>query len=1674
MSKIPSISAGMPSISIVTPSYNQAEYLEECIDSILSQNYPNLEYIIMDGGSSDSSVEIIKKYEKYLTYWQSRPDGGHYRAIDEGFRRSSGEIMGWLNSDDKFHPGGLRVLAEVFTSVPHVEFLSGSMVGFDGYGKVVRLNRQGLTWSRSMLLDRNNFRSDLFVMQEATYWRRSLWERAGGYLDTRYALAADFELWVRFTRFAQLHSVNALTAGFRKHGNAQRSHALHNEYIRECEHIVDAEEVRASFDSSLADVCPPLIKYPLFRNGPPFTEKIAYPKISIVTPSFNQAAYLEECIGSTLSQNYPNLEYIIMDGGSSDGSVEIIKKYEKYLAYWQSRPDGGQYHAINDGFSRSSGEIMGWLNSDDKLHPGALWLIADVFRAQPDFEWIMGMPTVWDSSGALGSVVHPPPRWSRELYLRGEIGPPHIQQESTFWRRRLWERAGARLDLSLEYAADMELWSRFFRHSQLHTIDAMLGGFRAQPHQKTALHMESYNREVAGVVEREGKFFRAAKEQTLLPAPSPVSLATSVGHGHSRITADNFGFFTYSRITHFPFFAGLDLELYGLPPNPEGCDLKIYQDLLVFSFIRGNIPPGSRLLEVGGGDSRVLRPLHEDYECWNLDKLEGLGNGPVEVRSTDFRLVRDYIGAFNPELPDGYFDFVFSISVFEHVEEGEQNFRNILGDIARVLKPGGLSLHCFDMVARDSDVWTNSFLPYIFEHVPTLNSFVPLKQVFLDPHTYVMSQLAYETFWRPATHVPYQQFGFPLSYNVLWRKENQVVNNLVAAEVPNKKQYAISAIVTTYASEAFMRECLEDLEEQTVADQLEIIVVDAASPQNERAIVEEFQQRYGNIKYIRTKERIGIYAAWNIAIKNASGRYCISFSTNDRLRREACEILKRSLDDNPEVMLVYGNTWFTLLPHQTFEQHVPSGEYFSWPPYSFEYHLENCCVGPHPMWRRVVHDHVGYFNEKYRALGDQDMWLRIAERFPLLHVPEFTGLYWYSSEGISNQRDLADAEKDEIFAIYRRRHHERMKRIETFVQEKRTAEPAKAVSPGVDTETAGSNLASPLKIAVFTLDIPEQACAQLRLIDPFSTLRGVVDILWGVTITGANYTTNLDMIQAADVIVVQRFYLRNGNLPYLEQMFDSGKPVIYEIDDRLTDVPDSNHLKSWIKETADLLPKTLPRFDAVTVTTEPLKAALEPYAGELHVVPTCLNGDLWSTSKIESRSDHICIGFCGTPTHTAELELIEPALTRVAREYGNSVSFVFMGCASEALSRLPGFRFIPFENSYADYARKLQEIGLDIALVPLVDNPFNHCKSNIKWLEYSACGIAGIYADLPPYNACVEHGRTGLLAGKEPEQWYQAIWLLLEHDQLRRSIADNARNKVLNEYSLRSSAVNYGQFLCRWYDRWHIGHQSSRPLVSVIIPVFNQLAYTRKCLESVFLSLQSPLADRIELIVVDNGSNDGTEEYLKTLIPKVRMVRHQRNLGFARGCNSGAHVATGSYLVFLNNDTEPCNGWLEALLATFEANSMAGVVGSKLIFPDGTIQHAGVAIVRDPYLPAELSPCHIGYQREDSPEYSRTRECLAVTAACCMIERWLFAQVGGFDEGYWNGFEDVDLCFKVHKAGYRAVYQPASVVVHYESKSGPERKKAEQGNLQRLQERWIGRISPEYVRISPERVERIL
>jgi GT2 family glycosyltransferase len=248
---------------------------------------------------------------------------------------------------------------------------------------------------------------------------------------------------------------------------------------------------------------------------------------------------------------------------------------------------------------------------------------------------------------------------------------------------------------------------------------------------------------------------------------------------------------------------------------------------------------------------------------------------------------------------------------------------------------------------------------------------------------------------------------------------------------------------------------------------------------------------------------------------------------------------------------------------------------------------------------------------------------------------------------------------------------------------------------------------------------------------------------------------------------------------------------------------------------------------------------------------------------------------------------------------------------------------------------------------------------------------------------------------------------------------------------------------------------NTQPIVSIIIPVHNNLGYTRKCLKALRGTVRN-LAH--ELIVVDNASTDGTKEYLSAL-NSVRSLRNDHNCGFARACNQGAAVASGDFLLFLNNDTIPRRGWLTALLDVAASDSSIAIAGSKLLYPDGRIQHAGVA-----FAPGETSPApfHIyRYESANAPHVNKQRCFQAVTGACMFVRRLTFGELGGFDEDYLNGYEDVDLCLRARERGHRVIYEPRSVVTHYESKT-PGRFLQHSENLKLFKARWAGRVLPDY------------
>ena len=232
-------------------------------------------------------------------------------------------------------------------------------------------------------------------------------------------------------------------------------------------------------------------------------------KISIVTPTFNSASYLDETILSVITQKSINLEYFVVDGGSSDGSQSLISKYSSRIQYSCSEKDNGQYDAINKGFNKSTGEIMGWLNSSDLYLPWTLKVVEEIFTRFPEVQWITSLhKTSLTAQGSYSArKIH---GFSAQKFSQGLLGSStnanFIQQETCFWRRSLWEKIGGQISSQYRYAGDFWLWSQFFQHAKCTGVDAPLAVFRFHEDQRSG--DEKYMREVTTIlqeIESSGK-----------------------------------------------------------------------------------------------------------------------------------------------------------------------------------------------------------------------------------------------------------------------------------------------------------------------------------------------------------------------------------------------------------------------------------------------------------------------------------------------------------------------------------------------------------------------------------------------------------------------------------------------------------------------------------------------------------------------------------------------------------------------------------------------------------------------------------------------------------------------------------------------------------------------------------------------------------------------------------------------------------------------------------------------------------------------------------------------------------------------------------------------------------------------------------------------------------------
>jgi GT2 family glycosyltransferase len=247
--------------------------------------------------------------------------------------------------------------------------------------------------------------------------------------------------------------------------------------------------------------------------------------------------------------------------------------------------------------------------------------------------------------------------------------------------------------------------------------------------------------------------------------------------------------------------------------------------------------------------------------------------------------------------------------------------------------------------------------------------------------------------------------------------------------------------------------------------------------------------------------------------------------------------------------------------------------------------------------------------------------------------------------------------------------------------------------------------------------------------------------------------------------------------------------------------------------------------------------------------------------------------------------------------------------------------------------------------------------------------------------------------------------------------------------------------------------RDNRTRCSVIIPVHNKASLTNDCLNHVFATL--PPETPVEVLVVNDASSDNTSDVLRQFADRIRIVTHEANCGFAVSCNDAAAIAKGDYLVFLNNDTIPRPGWLAALLSYADSHPNAAALGSKLLFPNETIQHAGIVICED------ATPRHIysGFPAAH-PAVNRSRKLQAVTGACLLVRRDDFDGAGGFDATFKNGYEDVDLCLRIGERGREVHYCHESELVHLEAISREEsQRQNETRNASMFRQRWSGRIN---------------
>ncbi len=589
-------------------------------------------------------------------------------------------------------------------------------------------------------------------------------------------------------------------------------------------------------------------------------------------------------------------------------------------------------------------------------------------------------------------------------------------------------------------------------------------------------------------------------------------------------------------------------------------------------------------------------------------------------------------------------------------------------------------------------------------------------------------------------------------------------------------------------------------------------------------------------------------------------------------------------------------------------------------------------------------------------------------------------------------------------------------------------------------------------------------CGGVRLIYPLQSLVAKKEMTGQFLVEGNIWKGEVELpVGPKESIVVQR--IANFVEPRLQAAKSQGTRIVHDFDDLLWKIPqDNQNYQIMTRPMLECFFRVMSHADCVTVSTEPLREALSALNIHATVLPNCIFPEDWSELNSQRGSgQRPRVGWVGqVGVHREDVAILLPLIEILGQE----VEWVFLGEMPDVRG---GVRFSAETHSMVplqDFPKKLASLNLDLALAPLALNEFNEAKSDLRVLQYGILGYPVVATDIFPYQTS-----PVTRVSNDPASWARAIREHINDPDASETQGEKLRQWVLSNRMFDQWASCYQEaWLGESIEEKEISESEYIPRISlsesplrkeggkviydcsIIIPVFNKLDLTRQCLTHL-----ANVTDgcSYEVIVVDNASTDGTGPFLSSLEGDIQIIKNDSNLGFAKACNQGAKAAKGKYLVFLNNDTISLEGWLSALVEEVEQHSDVAVVGSKLLYENGTIQHAGVVFSKK-----LLTPYHLFNRLPSDFNAANIRqEFQAVTAACLLIRTDVFHSVSGFDEQFVNGFEDVDLCLKIRESGQLVIYQPKSILYHLEEQTpGRKNPETEMQNSRLLMDRWADRI----------------